>query len=187
MGQHSGNHIFQPDATALQALLAGQHCTNPAGSPDIQDGTLKVSEAENAQMRRMCGLPENAEDDCFQKWYRDIFAKHLDEVARAQVIAEAVDGTWILEDAEVPLYPALVKAIIKRDWTALDLGKQAALVNAAKGLSPFALIDLTDNDVAAMVEEYKGMYKATAASAAEVQAARAKVQIKHQQQLTSSC
>ena len=126
-------------------------------------------------MKWMCGLDDTVGDECFPKWFRDIFAKHLDDVARAQVIAEAVDQSWILEDVEVPVYPALIKTIIKRDWTASDLGKRAVLVNAAKGLFPFALIDLTDEDVALMVEDDEDLYKATAVSAAEVKAARAKV------------
>ena len=180
----TGQQIFHLDADALKAFLAHQHLTpqgtvtpaeTPNGSPD---GTFKVSDAEKSRMRRMCGLDDDAGDECFPKWFRDIFAKHLDDVARAQVIAEAVEQSWILEDAEVPLYPALVKTIIKRDWTASDLGKRAALVNAAKGLSPFALIDLTDEDVALMVEDDEDLFKATAVSAAEVKAARAKVKAK---------
>ena len=45
------------------------------------------------------------------------------------------------EDAEVPLYPVLIKTISKQDWTVSDLGKQAVLDNSAKGISPFVLID----------------------------------------------
>ena len=45
------------------------------------------------------------------------------------------------------------------------------MANAAKGLSPFALIDLTDEDVDLMVEDEEDLYKATAVSAAEVKAA----------------
>lgn len=90
-------------------------------------------------MRRMCGIEANAGDECFPHWFREIFAKHQDDVSRAQLIAECVDASWILEDAEVPLYPALLKTIRMRNWTAQDLGKRAALVNAASGLSPFAM------------------------------------------------
>ena len=181
---HAGHQVFQLDAEALKLLLACQQTNQPgtvtpADSPNCSpDGTFKVSEAEKSRMKRMCGLDEAAGDDCFQKWFWDIFAKHLDDVARAQVIAEAVDQAWILEDAEVPLYPALIKTIIKKDWTASDLGKQAALVDSAKGLSPFALINLTDEDVALMVEDDEDLYKVTVVLAAEVKAARAKVKAK---------
>lgn len=126
-------------------------------------------------MRAMCGLPENAGDDCFPKWYRDIFEKHLDDVSKAQIVATAVERSWIIEDAEVPLYPGLIKTIMKRDWTASDLGKRAALVNAAKGLSPFAMVDLSDEDVAEMMQDNDDMLSATHISASDVKASRAKL------------
>ena len=114
----TGNQVFHLDAEALKTLLAQQQAAqagivtpskSPNGSPD---GMFKVSEAEKTQMKQMCGLEESAGDKCFPKWFQDIFAKHLDDVAWAQVIAEGVNQSWILEDAEVPLYLALIKTII---------------------------------------------------------------------------
>ena len=61
----------------------------------------------------------------------------------------------------------LVKTIITRDWTASALGKRAPLFNVTKGLSPFTLMNLTDNDVATMIEADGGMYKATVVLATE--------------------
>ena len=43
----------------------------------------------------------------------------------------------------------------KRDWKASDIGNRAALVNAERGLSPFAMVDLTDEDVALMQQYHK--------------------------------
>jgi len=64
--------------------------------------------------------------------------------------------------------------ILKQDWTASNVGKRAALANAAKGLSPFAMVDLTE-DVAFMHQEADDMRKASAVSATEIRAARAKL------------
>ena len=84
-------------------------------------------------MLRMCGLPDEAGDECFPKWFKDMFRKHMDEVTKAMSIATAVERNFVIDDAEVPLYPALAKTIMKRDWTGSDLGKRAALlVNAAQ-------------------------------------------------------
>ena len=144
----AGAGMFQMDAAAIQQLF--QQVSSAAVTPPttVPEGTFKVSEGEKAQMRAMCGLPDDAGDDCFPKWYRDIFDKHLDDVSKAQIVATTVERSWIIEDAEVPLYPGLIKPIMKRDWTASDLAKRAALVNAAKGLSPFEMADLSDEDVA---------------------------------------
>ena len=145
----------------------------PESSKD--DGTFKVSEGEKARMRRMCGLKAEAGDKCFPRWFRDIFAKHQDDVSKAQLIAECIDATWILEDVEVPLYPALLKTIRTRNWTAQDLGKRAALVNATSGLSPFAMVDLTEDDIAEMTQASTDLANATSVSILDHKASRSKI------------
>jgi len=171
--------IFQLDAAAIQQLLqqaaqGGQPKTVTLEKTD----DFKVSEGEKSRMRTMCGLPDNAGDECFPKWYRDLFEKHLDDVSKAQIIAEAIDKNWIFDDAEVPLYPGLIKTILKRDWTASDLNRRAAFVNAAKGLSPFAMVDLTEDDVAEMIQDNEDMGNASTVTAADYKAARARLATK---------
>ena len=95
-------------------------------------------------MKKMFGLEESAGGDNFQKWYRDIFAKHQDEKDKAQVIVTYIKKYSIFDDSEVPLYPTLVKTILKHDLTASEIGKMEALVNLERGLSPFAMVDLTE-------------------------------------------
>jgi len=168
--------IFQLDAAAIKQLLeqSGQAKTV---TPEKTE-EFKVSEGEKGRMRKMCGLPDNAGDDCFPKWYRDLFEKHLDDASKAQIIAEAIDKNWIFEDAEVPLYPGLIKTILNRDWCASDLNRRAALVNAAKGLSPFAMMDLTEDDVAEMIQDSEDMVNASTVTAADFKAARARLAAK---------
>ena len=174
-----GQGVIQMDADTLrQFLQAAPTAGAPAAvTPDSskEDGTFKVSEGEKARMKRMCGIDADAGDECFPRWFRDIFAKHQDDISKAQLIAECIDATWILEDAEVPLYPALLKTIRTRNWTAQDLGKRAALVNAASGLSPFAMVDLTEDDIAEMTQASTDLANATSVSILDHKAARAKI------------
>ena len=81
----------------------------------------------------------------------------------------------MFEDAEVPLYPVLIKTISKRYWIASDLVKRASLVNAVKDISPFALIDLSEEDIDMMTQHYEDLHRATAVFAVEVRTAKAKV------------
>jgi len=120
----------------------------------------------------MCGLLENSGDECFPKWYRDIFAKNQDDKDKSLIIANAIGKSFMFEDAEVPLYPSLLKMILKRDWTGQDVGKRAALAHTAKGLSPFAMVDLTEDDVACMQQEADNLRSATTITASELKAAR---------------
>jgi len=175
------NGVFHLDTAALQQLFknaAREGASAATITPDKEETTFKVSAGEKARMLRMCGLPDEAGDECFPKWFKDMFGKHMDEVTKAMSIATAVERNFVLDDAEVPLYPALTKTIMKRDWTGSDLGKRAALVNAAKGLSPFAMVDLTEEDVAEMTQDFEDLTNATAVSTADYKAARSRLAAK---------
>ena len=86
----------------------------------------------------------------------------MDEVGRAQIIAEVIERSWVFEDAEVPLYLVLIKTTSKRYWTVSDLGKQAALINAAKGILTFEAIGLSEEDIAVMTQHYEDPQNMTA-------------------------
>ena len=79
----------------------------------------------------------------FPKWYKGLFAKHKDEKAKAHIIATAIEKCYIFDDAEVPLYPTLVKKILKRYLMASYIRKREALLNSARGISPFTMAYLT--------------------------------------------
>ena len=103
------------------------------------------------------------------------FAKHQDEKDKAQVISTAIGKCYVFDYAEVPLYPTLAKIIVNRYWTASDIVKMAALVNAARFLSPFLVVDLTEEDVALIQQEHKNLINASLVSTSEVKATRTKL------------
>jgi len=147
-------------------------------TPDKDETTFKVSAGEKARMLRMCGFPDAAGDECFPRWFKDMFGKHMDEVTKAMSIATAVERNFVIDNVEVPLYPALAKSIMKRDWTGADLGKRALLVNASKGLSPFAMVDLTEEDVPEMTQDFEDLKNATAVSTADYKTAHSRLAAK---------
>jgi len=120
----------------------------------------------------MCGLPEGSNDGSLWKWYRDIFAKNQDDKDKSLIIANSIGKSFMFEDTEVPLNPSLLKMILKRDWTGQDVGKRAALAHTAKGLSQFAMVDLTEDDVACMQQEADDLRSTTTITASELKAAR---------------
>jgi len=162
--------VVQLHATALQALFAGASVGATKNQPEEKkddSAEFKISDGERSRMQRMCGLPENCGDECFPKWYRDIFAKNQDhDKDKSLIIANAIGKSFMFEDAEVPLYPSLLKMILKRDWTGQDIGKRVVLAHAAKGLSPFAMVDLTEeDDVACMQQEADDLRSTTTITA----------------------
>ena len=61
-----------------------------------------------------------------------------------------------------------------RNWTAQNLGKCTALVSAVQGLSPFAMVDLIEEDVAAMQQASVDLANVVMALILDHKAARAK-------------
>jgi hypothetical protein len=175
-----GSPSYTLDASAIQQLIMHASSANVIPSQDeakkSADATeFKVSDAEKARMRAMCGLDASAPDAAFPKWFRDLFAKNQDEKDRAHIISHAIERTFMYEDAEVPLYPSLVKMILTRKWTGNDLGRRPAYIHAAAGLSPFAMVDLSEDDVALMQQDYDDLTNASSVSPSEYRAARAKL------------
>ena len=175
-----GSPSYTLDASAIQQLIMHASSANVIPSQDeakkSADATeFKVSDAEKARMRAMCGLDASAPDAAFPKWFRDLFAKNQDEKDRAHIISHAIERTFMYEDAEVPMYPSLVKMILTRKWTGNDLGRRPAYIHAAAGLSPFAMVDLTEDDVALMQQDYDDLISASSVSPSEYRAARAKL------------
>jgi len=60
--------------------------------------------------------------------------------------------------------------ILNQDWIGQDVGKRAALAHTAKDLSLFAMVDLTEDDVAYMQQEADDLRYATTVSASELKA-----------------
>ena len=86
-------------------------------------------------------------------------------MGRAQIISEATECIWVFDNAEVSLYPSLIKIISKLDWAVSDLGKRASLINAEKCISPFTVIDLSEKDISVIKQHYEDLQRAMAVSA----------------------
>ena len=104
-----------------------------------------------------------------------VVCKNKYEKYKAQVIDTAVEKCYIFDDEEVPLYPTLVNKIVKRNWTASDIGKRAALVNAAIGLSTFTMADLTEEDVTIIQQYHEDLLNTLLVSTSELKATHTKL------------
>ena len=51
-------------------------------------------------------------------------------------------------DAEVQYTPDILKIIKKQDWMGFDTNKRPLFVNELKGLAPFSMVDLTEDEIA---------------------------------------
>ena len=123
----------------------------------------------------MCGLDDEAENAAFPKWFQGLFVKNQDETYQAHVISNTIERNFRYEDSEVPLYPALVKIILTCKWSADDLGKCPAYINAAAGLSPYTMVDLSNYNMACIQQELEDIFNESLVSTFEFKAARSKL------------
>lgn len=64
------------------------------------------------------------------------------------IINEAISSNTRFRDADVQCTPELLKMIKNSSWMGGDTMKLQLYGNAIKGLSPFAMLDLTEDEVA---------------------------------------
>ena len=57
----------------------------------------------------MCKIPKNAGDDCFLKWFWELFDIYMDDAGRAKTIAEAIECSWMFDIAKVLFYHVMKK------------------------------------------------------------------------------
>ena len=103
---------------------------------------------------------------------KELLVKHQYKKYKAWVIATAIEKCYIFDNAGVPLYPTLVKTVLKRDWTSSDTGKRSALVNSERGLSPFVMVDLIEEYMALMHQDHKYLLNASLVLRLEVKTTR---------------
>ena len=116
----------------------------------------------------MCALEDNSGDEYFPKWYRKLFAKHQGEKDKAQFITTTIEKYYIFKNVEVPLYLTLVKTIVNRDWTASNIRKIAALVNATILFSPFSMVESVEDDMVIMQQYHEYIINAYLVSTSEL-------------------
>jgi hypothetical protein len=173
----------QPDMAALlaQVLALTQQNQAAAAAPaeeEKKDGDLaaelKMSQAEVGQILAMCGIA-NGNSDHLPQWINACSAKGTSKAYRKIIIRKHIMQHYFYEDADVPLTTPLLNMVESRNW----LGNEAnvdcpSYVNAGEGISPFIVLDLNEDEVAALNAEFEAIAEATAVTAAELRANSAK-------------
>lgn len=178
-GGQSGNGIIHLNIDQLRQLLSGTAgaaalAADEEKKADDEDTLKSVSDREKRRMRIQCGLPETAPPDSFPKWYREIFAPNLPKKDKYDIVYDAVKDAGPY-DEEVQLYSELSKCIVDRDWTGGEQSTRPTLENAAKGISPFAMLDITDEEVAIMTQDQFDIDTATTVTVSDVKKSKSKI------------
>ena len=178
--------VAQPNIAALlaqiMALQQHQHNNNHDGGAAGEEkkgeeptDTLNMSQQEIDSTFAMCGLPPGSHVGLLPEWFRLCAAKGTSEAYKKVIIRKHIMTHMRYEDAQVPLTNTILKMAAKRNW----LGNEAnvdcpSLVNASEGLSPFVVLDLNEDEVAALNAEDDAIASASSVTASELQATHSK-------------
>ena len=139
----------------LMEMFRQQHQPQPQqggnGAQDQEEEkkegtTTGLATFELEQTLTMCGL-EPDEERFLPAWINKIQDKKLSDHSKSLLIDQALNSNTRFSDAEVQCTPELIKMIKTRDWMGGD-NKRPLYAKAMKGLSPFAMLDLTEDEVA---------------------------------------
>ena len=136
----------------------------------------KVSTFEKTILKTMCGIPSNCDDDILPTWYLHLFRKHQDDKDRDHIVAETLNGMARFEDADIPVYPELKKMILKRNWVGGEAGGNPKYAYACYGLTPFAMLDLTEDQIATMEMDQHFLRESSTITPQDIKASKGKLQ-----------
>lgn len=165
-----GNSQFTPEFfLQMFQLMQAQTAQKPAQTvstaiveekKEESGGGMKISDLESRIMKRMCGYNPDSDDSVFPTWFKQLMAKHQTDNDKDMIVANALTKQGRFEDHKITVHPELRATVRKRTWTGNEAGAVPQYPQACYGITPFAMLDLTQDEVAIL--EYDHQIEASA-------------------------
>jgi hypothetical protein len=167
------------NAQVVQILLVqllqqqDNQCNNEEEKKDDEVGPnpngFAVKEWE--ALCKMCGKQTNVNIATLPQWIQDISDKSISESYKITIICKHIMDNEFYDDAEVPLTSTLLKMVTKQNWAGKDGNiKCPSILHAAEGLSPFMVLDFTEDEVAAKNDADKNIRQASHVTPRDIKA-----------------
>ena len=165
--------------TDIAAILAAvlPRVVTPAKAAD-EDKLGGMSTHELADTLSMCGQARSASKGDLPQYLQDCMVKNTTDAYRQTIIRKWIATTTYYEDAEVPLTEPLLKMVLKRAWVGKDGNvTRPSLLHAMEGLSPFMMLDLSEDEVAVINDEADLIQRASLVSVQDLRGLKRHMQI----------
>ena len=136
--------------------------------------TLGMSKSTFERHMGMCGLVAGEENLLPRIWYL-LAEKLLTSTDKKVIVRTYADANVMYRDAKLKLYHQLVQMVIKRDFE--EEITISCLRSAVKGLTPFAVPDLSDEEANRINEQAQALEMATTTTIKDVSAAAIKLTV----------
>ena len=139
---------------------------------DSDDTTvMNMSQQEYVTTLVMCGAPADSPPTALPEWFQLSSEKGMTDSYRHTIINKHIMDNFRYDDAEVPLTHSVLKMVCKRNWTRKEGNvNRPSYVNANEGLSPFILLDLSEDEVAVINDEDDAFGTASHITVAQIKA-----------------
>ena len=156
-------HTNNPAIAALLAQILKQTASpqlvidlsTPSKQPPSEaDNKNNMSATELCDTLGMCGETNSGNASLLPLWMQDCALKGTSDAYKLTIICKWLMTTYHYNDADVPLTAPLLKIIQKRSWVGKDGNVTCpSLAHAMDGLSPFLMLDLSEDEVATINNE----------------------------------
>ena len=146
-----------------------------ASSTTTGAATSTGSEFEKTLLKKMCGQDPACDDSVLPSWYSLLFQKNQDKKDKDHIVAELLAGSARFEDVDIPIYPELKKMILERNWVGGEAGGAPKYAYACYGISPFAMLDLSEDQIADMEFTHSYLLASSSVAPADIKSAKSKV------------
>ena len=142
----------------LAMHTATTNATGTSGTAPTATTTHGMAKSDLSRLLTMCGLEQGQEEFLPTVW-EHLAETGLTKEGKNNIIRDTVVATLKYHEAQVPLLAPLLTCIRTREWSG-DSGYHT-LTSAVKGLSPFLVTEISEDQEAAFNEIFTLMEKAT--------------------------
>ena len=171
----SGGTLPQvPDLLALITARKGTTMTtlnipSPITADEKQDESKGMYRSKLNNILQMCGKDSTWDMMDLPAWMQECSTKGTSKHYKSIIIQKFLMSNWFYDDADVPLTSPLLNMIIKRAWTWKDVNiNRPSLLYAMEGFSTFTMLDLSEDEVALLNNEYDLITSASLVSVADL-------------------
>lgn len=112
--------------------------------------TAKMSDIEAKLLKRMCGYNPDSDNTVLPMWIHQLFQKNQTDNDKDLIVAGVLAQKGRFDEERIPIYHELKKMVAQRKWTGGEAGGNPKLAYACYGLTPFAMLDLTEDEISQM-------------------------------------
>lgn len=127
-----------------------------------------LSNTDIEMMLEKCGHDKDADRRLLPKWVRLVSEKKMSKEAKFRVIRQQLTENPAYDDAEIPLTIPLMETILGMKWLAKDDVNNPSYDGATEGLTPFMVMELNSDEVAAINADAQAMSQATVITVADL-------------------